>query len=214
MQRQASLPPIPWSHQISEFGALWKWDTKHFVVTVNGDVRSCYFQIADKVSNPAGEPRPFQDGRAATFEQAELLIREVIGKAYKPALGYSQYAGALATTFRLANGQDVDLGPYTGHTTVATILSPDGSTTDYAGVARIEHYELVLAGEQTYRISPSHITALRISGRTANAPVASKAKANRTVAGTVTLGCTGKAGFLPNTIEHTGRICPIHEEGV
>lgn len=214
MQLQASLPPIPWSHQISDFGAVWRWETKHFVVTVNGDARSCYFQIADKVSNPGGDPRPFQDGRTATFEQAELLIREVIGKAYKPALGYGQFAGSLATTFRLANGQDVDLGPYTGHMTVATILNPDGTTADYTGIARVEHYELVLAGDNTYRISPSYITGLRIAGRTVKTPVAAKAKANRTVRGVVTPGCTGKAGFLPNTIEHTGRICPVHEEGV
>lgn len=214
MQMQASLPAIPWAHQISEFGSIWRWETQHFVVTVNGDTRSCYYQIADKTANPAGPAKPFADGQAATFEQAEQMIRSTIGKAYKPALGYTAFAGALATTFRIATGKDIDLGFYTGHKVVVTVLSPDGTDQEYTGTASVQHYELVLTGTQTFKISPSHIASIRISGRTASTPLSSRPKANRNVQGNVTPGCTGKVGFMPGTVEHTGRVCPVHEEGM
>jgi hypothetical protein len=178
---------------------------------VNGDRRSCYYQIADKTAAPNAAPRPLSDGQAPTFEVAERLVRETIGKAYRPTLGYSRYAGALATTFKLGNGTQTDLGIYEGVEVIVTAATQGGAATVYEGRARVEHYDLILErGTTAIRITPSYVMDIKVS------PVASRvAKGpgiNRTFQGRVEPTCTGTPGFLPNTVEHSGRICPIHEE--
>lgn len=210
----SSLPPIPWSHETSDFGSVWVWETPHFVVTVNGDARSCYYQIADKSANPGQPPAPLSDGRAATFEQAEQLIRETIGKSYKPTLGYGQYAGPLATTFTIGTGQTVDLGPYANQEVDVTTIGTNGNDVTYRGTAKISHYELLLnTGSVTIRISPTYIRGISLLGRQTK-QIATTRPVNRTVQGRVEPGCTGRPGFMPGTVEHTGLICRIHEEQI
>lgn len=211
MANTSVLPPIPWSHSVSEFGSVWVWDTAHFRVTVNGDARSCYYTIGDKVSVPEGGPRPFADGQAATFEEAERMIRGTIGKAYPAGLGYQYYAGPLATTFRLGTGQDVDLGVFAGQRVEVTVASSNGPDETYVGVANIDHYELVIATEAaTVRISPSYILAITLVGKTVTA--VAPLRVDRTFQGQAVPGCTGQPGFLSGTVEHRGLSCPIHEE--
>jgi hypothetical protein len=208
-----SLPAIPWAHETSEFGSVWKWETTHFVVTVTGDRRSCYYTIGDRSAGPNTPVRPFADGQTPSFEQAERLIRETIGKAYKPTLGYSQYAGTLATTFELGNSQRVDLGIYLGQDITVTVTNSNGNATVYDGIAKIQHYDLILErGGTAIRITPSHISDIRLSTR--QAPVAGKPRANRTVIGRIEAGCTGQPGFMPGSVDHTGRVCPVHEETI
>lgn len=213
MSVNVSLAAIPWSHETSDFGSVWVWETPHFIITVNGNDRSCYYQIADKSANPGGAPKPLADGQAATFEQTELLIRSTIGKSYKPTLGYGIFSGPLATTFMLSNGQQTDLGVYVGQQVEVTTLNPDGTESVYTGMAEVQHYDFVLhAGAIAMRISPSYIVSVKIVGVPSQAVQAPKI--NRTVEGKVSPGCTGRPGFLSDTVEHTGNICPIHEEGV
>jgi hypothetical protein len=208
-----ALPPIPWSHETSDFGSVWRWQTPHFVVTVNGDHRSCYYQISDLTS---GQDKPFDDGQAATFEQAEMLIRATIGKAYRPALGYQTYAGTLATTFTLGNGRAADLSPYLRQDTRVIVLDADNHERTYTGIASVEHYELLLAnGDTIIRISPSHIIGIELNTAFANRatrPSTFTRTAGRTFTGLVEPGCTGTPGFLANTVDHTARNCPIHED--
>lgn len=214
MTPTSSLPAIPWAHETSDFGSVWVWETPHFIVTVNGDARSCYYQIADKSARPDQPPAPLADGQAATFEQAEQLIRETIGKSYKPTLGYGHYAGPLATTFRIGTGSLLDLAPYANHEVDVTTIGPDGNDVSYRGKAKISHYELLLdTGALTIRISPTYLRTINLVGRnTMQAPVARPV--NRTVQGTLEPGCTGRPGFMPGTIEHVGLVCRIHEERV
>lgn len=207
----STLPAIPWAHSSSDFGSVWRWETPHFIITVNGDHRSCYYTIADKSAAPGSPPRPLADGTAATFEQAERQIRETIGKAYHPSLGYQPYAGGLATTFTLATGQRVDLGEYADQLVTLTVSTPDGQgTTDYTGTVAFEHYELILTtGNIRIRISPTYIHAIRLIKRTTASVVPTRV--NRTVEGQLVPGCTGVPGFIGGTVEHTGIPCPIHE---
>lgn len=208
-----SLPAIPWSHESSEFGSVWVWETNHFIVTVNGDQRSCYYQISDKSANPGGSPKPLADGQAATFEQAERLIRGTIGKAYDPRLGYQTFAGPLATTFQLGNHEQVDLGIYSGQQVEVTVMNADGSEETYEGTAQIQHYDFLLeSGPITMRITPTYITSIKFTN--AGRPVVVAPRANRTIKGKVEGGCTGRPGFLSGTVEHTGLICPVHEENI
>lgn len=176
-----SLPPIPWSHERSDFGSVWLWETPHFLVTVNGNERSCYYQIADKLANPQAAPKPFADGQTATFEQAERLIRETVGKAYPPNLGYQRIAGPLATTFNLASGERVDLGVYSGKEVTVTVAKPDGSEEQFHGLARIRNYHFVLlVDDKTIKISPSHILSVteRITRTGATTPPAAAPSVN------------------------------------
>lgn len=204
-----ALPPIPWSHTLTEIGSIWHWDTAHFIVTVTGDDRSFFYKISDKSS---GIERPFTDGRARSFEQAEMLVRETIGKAYPPGLGYQLYAGYLATTFRLGNGTDFDFGPWIGQEVTITAIDADGSDRSFTGHVSINHYDVILdISDRTLKISPTRI--LRVEGTAYTAPVspASAPRAGRTYPGTMEPGCTGSPGFMPGMVDHFGITCPIHE---
>lgn len=211
--RFTTLPAIPWVHQAGDLASVWKWETPHFVVTVTGDVRSVYYQIADKSK---GRPVPFADGQAATFDDAEHSVRETIGKAYPEALGYRAYAGHLATTFLLGNSQRIDLGVYVGKLVSVTVLDDQLQPVRYTGYATIEHYDLLLTNNDTItRISPSEITEIGVLtnfGATRPLDHGPAKKASRTVHGEKVRGCTGVPGFLPDTVDHTGPACPIHEE--
>lgn len=210
MSVQSGLPAIPWSYESSDFGSVWLWHTPHFTVTVNGDNRSCYYQIADKSADPGGQPRTLVDGRAATFEQAELLIRGALGKAYDPTLGYGRFAGPLATTFPIATGVATDLGVFTGQEVDIVALNSDGSESSFTGIGRVEHYDFLLdIGTSTLRISPSYLVALRLTGQSAK--VFTPPRVNRTVVGNTSGGCTGRPAFLGGFVDHSGPACPVHE---
>lgn len=212
--RFTALPPIPWVHQSGEIAAVWKWETPHFIVTVTGDNRSVYFQVADKSK---GRPIPFTDGQAVTFDDAELLIREAVGKAYSEILGYRHYAGHLATTFLLGNAERVDLGPYVGKLIKVVVLNEKLEKEFYSGHATIEHYDLILtSGQNIIRISPSEIIDIGVLtnyGATKRIDQGPASKASRTISGSMSPGCTGITGYIDGTVDHTGPACPIHEAG-
>lgn len=157
-RRLPMLPPIPWSHTMSDLGSVWKWSTPDFTVVITGDSRSFYWVLSDTSLNPEGEPRPFADGTTASFEQAERAIRETLGKAYPPQMGYRQYAGSLATTFILADGRAHDLEEFVDRRVTVTVAERGWDGLPCRGVASVEHYDLVLTtAEEIVRISPSYI---------------------------------------------------------
>jgi hypothetical protein len=205
------MTPIPWSHTITEFGALWKWATPHFEVMVNGDGRAYYYTISDKST---GTLKPFADGTGASFEQAEQLIRGIIGKAYDPALGYQHYTGFYATTFVLANGQPLDLAPFVGKAIEVEVIIPNKGRQVYTGIAQIKHYELILVnGGLAVKIAPVKITRI---GYVVDLKPDSKPEfekiVGRTYKGGLLPGCNGNLGFMPDTVDHSGLSCPIHED--
>lgn len=208
----SSLPAIPWDFDKSDLGSHWIWDTQHFTVVVNGDSRSFYYQISDKSANPSGPPQFLADGQAASFEQAEKLIRGTIGKAYNPPLGYQHFAGPLATTFTLGTGKQADLGIFIGQNVEVVTLNQDGTEKTYKGIGSVDHYDFILQmATDSVRISPSYILSVKTTG-SRNTISAKAPSTTRTFSGKIVPGCTGRLGFLPNTVEHVGSICPIHEE--
>lgn len=171
------LPAIPWAHSSADFGSVWLWEAEAFTVTVNGDGKSFYWVIMDKsmTRDGAGEPRPFADGRSATFEQTERAVRETIGKAYPEEMGYRVYAGPLATTFMLGSGIEKDLEEFVGRRVNVTVAVGDGQTVTYKGIAKISHYDLVLAcPRESVRITPSRILDVVPDGATVGVGVDSR----------------------------------------
>lgn len=160
-----TLPPIPWAHSTAELGSVWRWETPDFFVVVNGDGRSFYWVLSDTSVDPEAEAKVIGDGQAATFEQAERSIRETIGKAYPPRMGYLHFAGPLATTFVLADGQAHDLEEFIGRRVQVTIAERGWDGKECRGVASVEHYDLVLTTpEEITRISPSYIMKIEPDG--------------------------------------------------
>jgi len=206
-----TLPAIPWAHSTDDFGSVWVWNTPHFLITVNGNDRSCYYTIADKTAAAPGSTKLLADGQASSFREAEMRIRGTIGKAYPPTLGYRNYAGPLATTFMLADGKETDLGPYVGNLVTVTVLDRDGSSQVLQGRAFVKHYELLIEqGAQTVRVTPSFISEINFTYKPK--PSVGQTRLTRTVEGRVLPGCTGTPGFVEGTVEHFGRSCPLHEE--
>lgn len=207
-----TLAPIPWTYDTSDIGTVWRWENDTFVATVTSDERSFYWTLSDKSADPSGDPRLFAESQANSFESAERGIRETVGKAYSPLLGFRRFAGALATTFMLGTGETVDLGIYTGRKIRVTVAQRDASDEVVRGIASVEHYELLLTdGDDVLRILPSFIVDITPEG--VKTPVVSATpKSSRTVQGRFEPGCTGRPGFLANTVEHDGAPCPLHEE--
>ena len=203
------LPAIPWAHSSSDFGSVWVWETKNFIVTVNGGGQSCYYVITNK-SQKENEIRPFADGRAATFREAEELIRETIGKAYNPSLGYQEYAGYFATTFRISNGERLDLGEYLNKEVEVQVINSVGKTDSYFGVVSVKNYELWLTKDnQVVKIPPAYIQKVMIPERIASKTLPSMPY--RSFTGTITKECNGIMGKLEGTIEHYEGKCLVHE---
>lgn len=207
--------PIPWSVLSGELGSVWTWETDAFVVTINGDRRSFYWTIADKLAAGGGQPKPFADAFAASFEEAERGIRETIGRAYAPTLGYADYAGDLATTFTIATGERINLGQYAGQDVIVRVATRTGAEEQYQGRASVSHYDFVLTNAgQALRITPSFILSISPAvpaGFVTPARYVPREGAPRTTPGRPTRRCTGTIGFIAGTVDHTGPPCPIHE---
>lgn len=208
MMSSTQLRAIPWAHESGDLGAVWIWSTPHFEVIVNGNVRSCYYRISDKSE---GKAKPFADGQAGTFEEAEMLIRETIGKSYPVDLGYAPYAGYLATTFPTATGRKVDFAEYIGRAVNVTVLQPDGTRQYYTGVLQISHYHIELrTGKVNLKIIPTYIESI-VPEIDSTIRQRDTKLYGRTYKGRITPGCTGKPGIAEETIEHSGIACPVHE---
>jgi hypothetical protein len=204
--------PIPWEHELSEIQAIWVWDTDAFTVRVLGDIHSCYFTVTDKLADP-DNPEVIADGQAASFHQAEYRIRELIGKAYPQSLGFSKYAGSLATTFTISNGTRIDFGPYEGLMVTVEVFTGKDSSTAITGELRIDNYYLsIIRGTTLVNVRPTHVKALSVVNKNKEPRTSRFEKlSGRTYRSNWEAGCTGKNGFLTNMVDHYNSVCPIHE---
>jgi hypothetical protein len=215
----AGLKDIPWVFQNSDLTKMWQWTTEHFQVTITTEGRHFHWELGDLVLPNQGLARHITEGRGVTFDEAERQAREAVGKSYPTRLGYGPYVGALATTFTLATGERVNLGEFSGQQVVVTVRFADGSQQSFVGYASVVHYELVLDPPNggTIRIQPAHIVAVvREGGGSASAAQADYLGAGRMYRGKPTRSCTGRSGFMPNTVDHPASAppCPVHEQTV
>jgi hypothetical protein len=166
-------------------------------------------------------PRLLVEGNSPSFEGAELLVREHVGKLYDPRLGYRKYAGPLAFTFTLSTGDRVDVSEYLGTRCTVTVLMPDRSERTVTGDLDVVHYKWRLTStEQTLEILPEHV--LKLTNRSEMAERATAITRNDTYSGIGRIyneepkrGCTGRPGFTLGTVDHAGAPrCPVHELGL
>lgn len=209
------LRAIPWGFLDHALVKMWVWRTDHFDARVMADVNSFSWEILDLIRAVDGEGKFLAEGRAGDFAEAERAIRETIGKSYPTKYGYSGYAGALATTFTIATGESMDFAAFNGIRSIVTVKMPNGQEQSFVGETRVVHYELHLTAltGQTVKIQPAHI--LRVvpegGGRARATAASTYTGMGRMYRGTVVPGCSGKPGFMPDTIDHTGEKCSVHE---
>jgi hypothetical protein len=226
----AAVEPIPWNFSDSPGVLMWTWLTEHFIARITGaqvgeaeerTVRSYTWDLSDLMRTSQEMPRLLIGGQAARFEDADLLIREHVGKCYDPRLGYQGFAGPLVNTFTLASGETVDVTPLIGTRCTVTVLLSDGSREIVMGDLSVDHYKWRLRdGEQILEITPEHV--MSIANRSAAAERASAlvesadySGIGRIYRGDRTNGCTGTPGYVLGTVDHAGAArCPIHEVSI
>ncbi len=209
-----TVAPIPWRYQDSTVVRIWRWETEHFLATITAQPASFAWEVGDLIVPVDGEPRFLAEGQASSFAAAEADVRETIGKSYPVSLGYRAFAGALATTFTLASGARVDLGEFDGQRVAVTVGLPGGHTQTLVGHAQVVHYDLRVAPDARapVLIRPARIAAIaREGGGGASAATTTHTGMGRVHRDRMRAGCSGQPGFLPDTVDHTGPPCPLHE---
>lgn len=216
-----SRKPIPWLHRSNPLVTSWIWDTPHFTVTIYAEgtnVKKMYhWKINDKSS---GAPVPFDSSDGDSFNDCVDMVLEVIGKSYKRSFGYQEYAGALATTFKISGGRELDLSSLIGENVTLTARSDASSESVLiSGMFDIEHYEVVIRTGETSiaKVTPSYIIDIHKEFGIASAidEIDNQVKASKNksiVYEEWQRGCTGKVGFNVGTVEHSsnGPYCPVH----
>lgn len=211
------LVAIPWRYVDLDLLEVWLWETEHFEAKVTAEPNSFSWDVSDLVVSDDGHPRWLTGGRTVDFASAEQALREVIGKSYPVRFGYRPYAGDLATTFVVATGRALDLGPFHGTRALVTVRMPGGSDQSFLGQCTIEHYEMLLALDsgQRLRIQPSYIVGVTgENGASSTSTGSAHVGIGRIYRGRFVPGCTGTPGFLPDTIDHAGARCQVHEASV
>lgn len=218
-----SKKAIPWKLGDSEIISVWVWETDHFKASINTDQhrRNFMWNITD-VSQ--GYESSLQDGHTSSFDEAERFVKEIVGKSYPPQLGYQDFAGREATTFVIFTNEKIDFGPLQAAKVILTVRMPDNKggikEQRIIGKLSIDHYSIKIAPDHgsIVKIPPSRILKVQPEFGSAIKPVKEEdtvAKSLRIYKGAYTKGCTGKPGFLANTVEHAPDAprCPIHEVG-
>lgn len=215
------MDSIPWRLGESTEISLWVWETEHFISKIQTDSNRVNF-LWDVVDLTQGRTISLADGFTGSFRDSEEFVREIVGKSYPPALGYLKYAGRFATTFRIFTGDKIDFGSMQASKVILTVRVADnnGKIKDKRIVGRlgIDHYSIRVTPEHgnSVLIPPTRIVSVKQEFGGDAKPVKNEdtlGKSLRIYPGEMKQGCTGKAGFMPNTVEHPHRAarCPIHE---
>lgn len=217
MAAAAGVRAIPWAFFDHDLMKMWVWRTDHFEVRVSADFNSFNWVVTDLIANPE-QGRFLTEGRTREFQEAEEEVRETIGKSYPIKYGYGEYAGPLASTFTIATGERIDFGQFVGHRTIVTVRLPGGAEKSFVGSVRAVNYEVHVSPDagSPVRIQPSHIVRVAGEGgkRVVTAATSTHTGMGRLHKGGVGRGCTGRPGFLPDTVDHTADACPVHEDNL
>lgn len=227
---------IPWQFT-DQVGVLqWAWVTEHFIARIVGQevigadlteaqgqrlVRSYRWEIGDLMQRNQGMPRILVEGTAREFPEAEQAVREHVGKAYDPRLGYRRYSGAATFTFTLATGERLDVHPFIGTRCQISVLLPGGAVQVVSGEFDVRaYYWIVKSRDGEFEVVPEHVQS--ITNRSEVADRAAEITRSETYAGVGRIyreeyrsGCTGRPGFEYGTVDHGGSdVCPLHERGI
>jgi hypothetical protein len=205
----------PWVYATSSVLQMWQWKSDHFDAQIKSDGNRFIYSLTDTSQNVR---HTIESNMAMDFRNAENRILELISKSYPIHLGYREYAGELATTFRINSGEDVDFGPLEGERVIVKVKTPKGEQTVIGPLQVMYHKVNIIAdgSGDTVEIPPVLILSVRpeFAKATDKAPTSKgTASRSRTVQGPFTRGCTGKVGYQAGTVEHPTRSswCPIHK---
>jgi hypothetical protein len=210
----------PWVFSENAFMKTWIWKTPHFETRI---ISSPAGDFTWKVVDITGsEPNTIGTSEVQSFQDAEDEVLEVIGKSYPRKLGYQAYAGDLATTFTLHNGQRIDLGRYYGQNVILTVFNKKSPMTPHtiAGILTINFYKVLIKTDTNSQVSipPEYIMQIRKEYDSTNALIeetkaSARVNEKRIIQENWRPGCTGQAGFKVGTIIHSPSDdpCPFHD---
>ena len=141
----ASRKPVPWDYTDNGIFKIWKWVTEHFIAEIiaEGEIgagASYSWSITEKKD---GKKYLFEQSMATSFREAELEIVEMISKSWDRKLGYSEYAGDLATTFEIYGGRKINLEPFLGEH-VRITFNEDNGLQIKIGLLGLKNYSILL----------------------------------------------------------------------
>lgn len=210
----------PWVFSENAFIKSWIWKTPHFEARI---MSSPAGDFTWKVIDITGStPTTIGTSEVDSFQTAEDEALEIIGKSYPRKLGYYAYAGDLATTFTLHNGQKVNLGTYYGQNVILTVFNKKSPMTPHtiSGTLTINHYKVLVKTDTSTQVSipPEYIMKIRKEYDAINALIEDTAatdakRQKRIIQENWRPGCTGQAGFKVGTIIHSpdDAPCPFHD---
>lgn len=230
------LEPIPWHFTDQPGVLLWTWLTDHFVARIRGAevgepagsdvgerrfIRSYSWDLSDLIHRHQDLPRLLVEGTSESFEAAETLLREHVGKCYDRRLGYAGFSRELAYTFVLSTGETVDVSQYVGTRCVVTVLNADRTERSVSGDFSVHGYRWkVTTPTHEFEIVPEHVVRITNRSEAAERAAAIARPTSYTGIGRIYReerrpGCTGRPGFEVGTVDHAGAPrCPLHEEGL
>lgn len=201
---------VPWEYEESPLARLWRWKTAHFDAQIQSDGTRFSYNVADLTQ---GRRIPLQSSMTIDFESCEREILELIGKSYPLTLGYREYAGELATTFRINDGSTFNFGPFEGSRVVMKVKMEHGDEV-LTGPIQVRNHDIEMISDSsgTIRIPPVFILSVTAEFSGGTKSDSNATRRTRTVSGEARRGCTGKPGFKSGTVEHPPRApwCPVH----
>lgn len=206
MQPTTGPTGVPWDFA----EGIWTWTTRHFRAKIINDGRGFGWAVEGVDVPEDGVAALTREGRAPDFDAARKQVLETVGKAYPRSLGYGDFVGRLARTYRIKGGKHVDLTGLEGRKCVVAVTGKDGAVRRLVGTIRSagESIEVTAGAGPAVRVDPAHIAEINDPWQ---APAETSRIAGRLYHGAVSPSCTGQAGWEPETVTHHGQICPVHE---
>jgi hypothetical protein len=213
-----NLKPIPWIFKENPMLKSWSWETDLFdaKILMTKGIDSPTWTVVDRSGTP---PTPLGMGEELSFQEAQDAILELIGKSYPVRYGYWAYAGKLATTFIVKNGQKVDFTPYIGSSVIIEAYNKRDPSRPAVliGTLSVSHFniELKTDRERILVIPPAFIISVKKEFDTSgNVQVKEQVGGKRLFREEWRPGCTGSPGYLQGTLVHNPNdvFCPIHDK--
>lgn len=236
MRRSAKREPVPWEFTPGERLSTWVWDTPHFQATIIAEgsspnrsglpalpgvnnpnpqatsgKRMYHWRIADKMRYP-GKVVPLDSAAGISFEGCQEEVVETVAKAYPKDLGYSIYAGNLATTFSISKRRRYDFSQFVGKRLTILVYDDDNEETRarFKGVFDIDGYEFTIRDDEgdmvfinPYSVDDIHLEFGGKSGLDMLEAQASTSSRGTTFYEEWRPGCSGQKGYEPGTVTHS-----------
>jgi hypothetical protein len=209
---------IPWIFKDSPMLKSWSWTTEHFdaKILVAMGMNTPTWKVVD---TSGSSPTTLGLGEELNFPQAQDAILELIGKAYPTKCGYGAYAGDLATTFTIKNGQKVDFASYVGSNVIIEAYNKQEPSRNsiLVGGLSVSHFNIELKTDRDRILVVPPAFIISVKKEFENSEMIERVEkkgAQRLFREEWRPGCTGSPGFISGTLIHNPNdiFCPIHDK--